>query len=114
MSGQENIFHIELRSELAKENPDPGKVAELQDKLSGLEAKLDQKHVEHLIKMRKLNPNAGRGFMGATTWVMVTPLPITAGNNIDPYLLTPFSQGGYDSPSCFYFKQLSNSFFQAQ
>ncbi len=64
MSGQENIFHIELRSELAKENPDIRKAIELQDKISGLEVKLDQKYIQHLIKMRKINPKAGRGFMG--------------------------------------------------
>jgi hypothetical protein len=57
---------LELRSELAKEIPDAKKAARLQAELSKLESQLDQKQVDHMIKMRKLNPNAGRGrgFMG--------------------------------------------------
>lgn len=54
---------LELRSELAKENPDATKGARLQTEISKLEAQLDQKRVDHMIKMRKLNPNAGRGYM---------------------------------------------------
>jgi Spy/CpxP family protein refolding chaperone len=58
---------LELRSELAKETPDVQKAARLQTEISKLESQLDQKRVDHLIKMRKLNPNAGRGrgFMGS-------------------------------------------------
>jgi len=48
---------------LRKDNPDTEKATELHKKISDLEAKLDQKHIDHLIKMRKINPNAGRGFM---------------------------------------------------
>jgi Spy/CpxP family protein refolding chaperone len=57
---------LELRSELAKETPDARKAARLQTEISKLESQLDQKQVDHMIKMRKLNPNAGRGrgFMG--------------------------------------------------
>jgi len=57
---------LELRSELAKETPDSKKAARLQKELSKLESQLDQKRVDHMINMRKLNPNAGRGrgFMG--------------------------------------------------
>jgi hypothetical protein len=57
---------LELRSELAKETPDAKKAARLQTEISKLESQLDQKRVDHMIKMRKLNPNAGRGrgFMG--------------------------------------------------
>lgn len=57
---------LELRSELAKETPDAKKAARLQAELSKLESQLDQKRVDHMIKMRNLNPNAGRGrgFMG--------------------------------------------------
>ena len=54
---------LELSSELAKENPDTEKAAELQKKISDLETKLDQKHVDHMLKMRKLTPNVGRGLM---------------------------------------------------
>ncbi|UCE56552.1 MAG: hypothetical protein JSV31_14225 [Desulfobacterales bacterium] len=49
---------------MRKDNPDTEKATELHKKISDLEAKLDQKHIDHLIKMRKINPNAGRGFMG--------------------------------------------------
>ncbi len=57
---------LELKSELAKETPDAKKAARLQKELSKLESQLDQKRVDHMIKMRKLNPNTGRGrgFMG--------------------------------------------------
>jgi hypothetical protein len=54
---------LELRSELYKENPDTAKAGALQKEISELESKLDQKRIDHMIKVRKLNPNAGRGFM---------------------------------------------------
>lgn len=54
---------LELGSELAKENPDTQKAMELQKKISDLEAKLDQKHIDHMLKIRKLTPNVGRGLM---------------------------------------------------
>ena len=55
---------LELRSELAKKEPDTKKAAELQAETSNLEAKIDQKWVDHLIKVRKINPRAGNRFMG--------------------------------------------------
>lgn len=54
---------LELRSELAKENPDAKQAASIQKEISNLETQLDQKRVDHMIKMRKINPNAGRGYM---------------------------------------------------
>lgn len=54
---------LELRSELAKENPDAKKAAGIQKEISNLETQLDQKRVDHMIKMRKINQNAGRGYM---------------------------------------------------
>lgn len=54
---------LELRSELAKETPDATAAAGLQQELSGLEAQLEQKRLEHMLEMRKINPNAGRGWM---------------------------------------------------
>jgi Spy/CpxP family protein refolding chaperone len=61
-----NIYskQLELRSELAKSNPDTQKAMELQNKISDIEAKLDQKRIDHMIKMKKLNPDVGREFMG--------------------------------------------------
>lgn len=55
---------LELETELYKENPDTQKAAKLQKEISNLEAKLDQKRIDHMVKTRKINPNAGRGFMG--------------------------------------------------
>ena len=55
---------LELRSELAKDKPYNQKALELQNEISELEAKLDQKHLGHMFKMRKINPHAGREFMG--------------------------------------------------
>ena len=55
---------LELRSELAKKDPDAKKAAGLQKELSDLESQLDQKRVNHRIKMQKENPEffAGRGY----------------------------------------------------
>ena len=54
----------ELQNELAKSEPDASKASRLQKEISELQAKLDQKRIEHMIEMRKLNPNADRGFIG--------------------------------------------------
>jgi zinc resistance-associated protein len=55
---------LELRSELAKENPDPKRASNIQNDMSKLQAQLDQKRIDHMVEMRKINPNTGRGFMG--------------------------------------------------
>jgi Spy/CpxP family protein refolding chaperone len=55
---------LDLKSVLARENPDAQKAARLQKEISELEAQFDQKRLGHLIKMRKISPYAGRGFMG--------------------------------------------------
>jgi hypothetical protein len=62
---RQNLYskELELRSELYKENPDADKAGTLQKEISGLESELDQKRLDHMIKMRKLSPNDGRGFM---------------------------------------------------
>jgi Spy/CpxP family protein refolding chaperone len=62
---RENIYQkrLELRAELAKQNPDPKKAAELQKEVSGLDSQLDQKRLDQQLKMRKENPKLfGRGF----------------------------------------------------
>jgi Spy/CpxP family protein refolding chaperone len=55
---------LELRSEMAKENPDVEKAVALQKALSELRGQLAQKRIEHRIKMRKENPGyfAGGGY----------------------------------------------------
>ncbi len=55
---------LELRSELAKSEPDAKKAAGLQKDISGLENELDQKHLDHRIKMRKEFPRVGSGGYG--------------------------------------------------
>lgn len=54
----------ELQNELAKNEPDASKASGLQKEISELQSKLDQKRIDHIIEMRKLNPDAGRGFIG--------------------------------------------------
>lgn len=55
---------LALRSELAKENPDAKKATDLQKELSGLESEFNQKRIDHMLALRKNNPNFNRGFMG--------------------------------------------------
>jgi hypothetical protein len=52
----------ELRNELAKENPDAEKAAGIQNEISGLRSQLAQKRLNHILKMKEINPDAGRGF----------------------------------------------------
>jgi Spy/CpxP family protein refolding chaperone len=53
---------MELNSELAKKNIDADKAAKIQKEISELESKFDQKRLEHMIKMKKLNPHMAKGF----------------------------------------------------
>lgn len=55
---------LELRSELAKQNPDAKKAVEIQKEISELESQLSQKRIEHRLKMQKENPEffSGRGY----------------------------------------------------
>lgn len=55
---------LELRSELAKKEPDTKKAYALQKEISDLRAQFGQKRIDQHIKMRKLNPDGfgGRGF----------------------------------------------------
>ena len=58
-----HVKELELRTELARENPDAKKALALQKEISTIESNLDQKRIEHLLKMQKISPNAGRGYM---------------------------------------------------
>jgi zinc resistance-associated protein len=63
---------LELRSELAKSEPDAKKAAGLQKEISSLESELDQKRLDQQIKMRKDFPRSGfrgRGY-GRGGWGM--------------------------------------------
>ncbi|RLC11556.1 MAG: hypothetical protein DRI24_18640 [Deltaproteobacteria bacterium] len=52
----------ELQNELAKDEPDVAQASRLQKEISDLQSQFDQKRIENMVEMRKLNPNAGRGF----------------------------------------------------
>jgi zinc resistance-associated protein len=54
---------LELRAEMAKSDADIQKATALQKEVSALQADLGQKRLEHIMAMRKINPDAGRGFM---------------------------------------------------
>jgi Spy/CpxP family protein refolding chaperone len=62
---RQNLYvkELELRSELAKADADAQKAAAIQKDISNLEAELDQKRLDHIVKMKKVNPDAGRGYM---------------------------------------------------
>ncbi len=54
---------LDLRTELSRANPDAEKTAGIKKEISKLEARLNQKQIDHMIAVKKINPNAGRGFM---------------------------------------------------
>jgi Spy/CpxP family protein refolding chaperone len=63
---RENLYQkeLELRSELAKKDPDVKKAVSLQKEVSELQGQLSQKRVEQRIKMQKENSEifSGRGY----------------------------------------------------
>lgn len=63
---RENLYQkeLELRSELAKPEPDAKKAAGLQKEISGLEGELDQKRLDQRLKMKKDFPQFGYGGRG--------------------------------------------------
>jgi Spy/CpxP family protein refolding chaperone len=54
---------LAMESEFAKKNPDAKNAANLQKEISDLRAQMDQKRIEHMIEMKKINPSLGTGFM---------------------------------------------------
>lgn len=54
---------LELRAEMAKSQPDLQKASAVQKAVSELQGSLDQKRLNHIMAMRKINPDAGRGYM---------------------------------------------------
>jgi hypothetical protein len=55
---------LELASELAKEDPDAAVAASLQKEVSDFKAQLAQQRLEHILRVRKINPDLGRRFWG--------------------------------------------------
>jgi len=50
---------LELRSELAKANADPKKAGAIQKDISAIQTKLDQKRLDHMLKLNKIKPGLG-------------------------------------------------------
>jgi hypothetical protein len=92
---------LELRSELAKENPDTKKATGLQREISKFKAEFDQKRLNHFLRIRKINPNMGRGFGGG--YGMMGPGKMSCGGfGMGPGMMGPgmmgpgmMSRGGY-------------------
>jgi len=59
---QQDLYakQLELRSELAKENPDTGMASKLQQDISTLQSNLDQERLNYEIKARKSAPGYSR------------------------------------------------------
>jgi len=53
---------LELASEMAKQNPEAARAAAIQKEISDTKAQLAQKHLDHLFRVRKINPDLGMGF----------------------------------------------------
>ena len=65
LRGKHYQKELELRAELAKQNPDAKRAAELQKEVSAIKAELGQKRLEHQLKMKKDYPQLyGKGFGG--------------------------------------------------
>lgn len=54
---------LELASILIKQKPDLEAAKAAQKSLSDIRARLDQKRIEHVIRMKEINPRAGAGMM---------------------------------------------------
>jgi hypothetical protein len=55
---------LEIRSELAKKTPNAEMAAELQREIAALMGQMGQKRLDHILKLKKINPDIGRGLMG--------------------------------------------------
>ena len=47
---------LELRAEIAKLQPDPKKAVELQKELSNMDGQLDRKYIDHILRIKTINP----------------------------------------------------------
>ena len=71
----------DLQNELAKDEPDMAQASRIQKEISDLQAQFDQKRIEHMVEMRKLNPNAGRGYRSGGPMMGSRGSMMGAGNN---------------------------------
>ena len=61
---RQQAYHkdLVLQAELAKQKPDPQLAADIQKEISDIWATLDQKHLEHRLRMKAINPELGGGY----------------------------------------------------
>ena len=52
----------EIRGELSKQNPDRGRLSELQKELSQLQSQFDQKRLDYQLEVRKILPQEDDGY----------------------------------------------------
>jgi len=55
---------LALKAEMAKSEADLAAAKAIQEEISGIQADLDLKRLDHIMDMRKIDPDAGRGFDG--------------------------------------------------
>ncbi len=84
---------LELASEMAKQNPDAARAAAIQKDISVTQAQLAQMHLDHIFRVRKINPDLAMGFPG--------------GGHMDRGMMYPgmMGPGGYGyrgNPDCPY------------
>jgi zinc resistance-associated protein len=62
---RQEIFQkrLALESEFAKKNPDAKNASNLQKRISDLRAQIDQKRIEYLLEMKKIDPSFGGRWM---------------------------------------------------
>jgi zinc resistance-associated protein len=55
--------HLELQAEMAKKKPDVEVAKKLQKEISSLKSELDEKRIDHMVKLREIDPDGqGRGY----------------------------------------------------
>ena len=66
---------LELKAELAKREPDAKKASSIQKEISKLNSQMDQKRLDHVLRVKKINPGftgdcgrGGRGGRGGRSW----------------------------------------------
>jgi len=91
---------LELASEVAKQQPDVAAAAALQQEVSDLLAQLAQRHLEHFLRIQKINPDLGRG--GPMGFGMMGPQMMhddRMGSGMMQHgLMGPGGYGGRDCP----------------
>ena len=99
---------LELKSELAKKNPDAKRAADLQKEISDLKAQFAQKRLDQFFKMREIDSDLGWRFMGPNMMGphmmgygmgagMMGPGMMGFGRGMGPGMMGPAWSRGIDS-----------------